>query len=74
MQGHHDHNGDTKITTSSDKNASWTLWFFVDVVTCCYKCKVTTVTTETQRSRREAKKKVVDVVVLRGRCDLRSKA
>src|SRR5688572_24067322 len=34
MQGHDDHKGGTTITTRSGRNASWTSWFVVAIVTC----------------------------------------
>ena len=54
MQGHKEHKGVTSITTGSAKNASCALWFFVDIVTCGYKCRVTKITKEAQRPLREA--------------------
>ena len=69
MQGHKDHKGGTTITTGSAKNASCALWFFVDIVTCGYKCRVTKITKEAQRPLREALNKRRVLCGLCGHCD-----
>ena len=65
IQGHDDQKGVTTTACAKAiavahhevkglKNASFALWYFVDIMTCCYKCRTTSITRERQRSLRES--------------------